>query len=347
MREEMTPYDAARRRAASADRASRGTIVVTGADRLTWLQGLLTNDITALEPGNGCYAAWLTPQGRLITDMRVLSLADRLLLDIRAQDAAPLAERLDRLVFAEDAQIHDASASIRPLRVAGPSAAEVVGRVLADRSGGAAAAALAGLASWPEYRGATIAASAPDEGGAGEIVVVRDDEWGVPGYDILAAPGILSDIRNALATRGVARLDEASGETLRIEAGRPRFGVDMDTETIPLEAGIEDRAISFSKGCYVGQEVIVRVTTRGQGRVARRLVGLTIDGTRVPDRGEPIVAGDRDIGKVTSAAMSPAVGRPIALGYVHRDFSDPSTRVAIGGAAGEAAVVTSLPFTRA
>jgi folate-binding protein YgfZ len=129
---------------------------------------------------------------------------------------------------------------------------------------------------------------------------------------------------------------------VRIENGRPRFGRDMDADTIPLEAGLEDRAISRSKGCYVGQEVIVRVQDRGHGRVAKRLVGLTLDaGASVPPSGARIVSGEREIGRVTSAVLSPAPGRPIALGYVHRDFVAEGTALSIDGAP---AHVAPLPF---
>jgi folate-binding protein YgfZ len=136
-------------------------------------------------------------------------------------------------------------------------------------------------------------------------------------------------------------MDETTAETLRIETGVPRFGRDMDEETIPLEAGIESRAISFTKGCYVGQEVIIRVLHRGHGRVARKLVGLTIDGSDVPQPGTRIASGDREIGEVTSSTMSPALQRPIALGYVHRDFVEPGTNVTIGTVG---AHVAPLPF---
>jgi folate-binding protein YgfZ len=121
----------------------------------------------------------------------------------------------------------------------------------------------------------------------------------------------------------------------------PLFGRDMDEETIPLEAGIESRAISFSKGCYVGQEVVIRVLHRGHGRVARKLVGLTLDGDQVPDAGAVIRSGDREIGHVTSSTASPALKRPIALAYVHRDFFEPGTKVTVGE---QSAAVTALPF---
>ncbi len=153
-------------------------------------------------------------------------------------------------------------------------------------------------------------------------------------------------------------MDLATFDVLRIEAGVPTFLVDMTGDTIPLEAGIEDRAISFTKGCYVGQELIVRVTQRGGGRVAKKLVGLaldgdasavaSLDGTRersAPASGAPIHAGDRAIGHVTSAVFSPRLGRVIALGYVHRDFVSPGTHLEVlDGAMRRPAVVTPLPF---
>ncbi len=152
-------------------------------------------------------------------------------------------------------------------------------------------------------------------------------------------------------------------DVLRIEAGVPRFFVDMTTETIPLEAGLEQRAISFTKGCYVGQEIIVRVTTRGGGRVAKKLVGLAfdvavlpVDGLATPDgdaardvpaspAGFRIRAGERAIGEVTSITRSPALGRLVALGYVHRDFIEPGTSVTVDLPGGEvSAEVHALPF---
>jgi folate-binding protein YgfZ len=121
---------------------------------------------------------------------------------------------------------------------------------------------------------------------------------------------------------------------MRIDAGRPLFLVDMGEDTIPLEAGIEDRAISLTKGCYVGQEIIIRVLHRGHGRVARKLVKLSLaEGAGVPSRGDAIASGGKAMGAVTSAAMSPRTGRPVALGYVHRDFAAPGAPVEVNGAA--------------
>jgi folate-binding protein YgfZ len=331
----MTHYEIAHRAVGMTDRSMYGTLQVAGTDRATWLQGLLTNDIKAVVPGQGCYAAWLTPQGRMITDMRVLELGERIELDVLASNAAELARRLDQLVFVEDVQIKDVTGARGQIRVIGPAAATVVAATLAEMTGRSPVGG-SELAQWIEYQNAVIPFA------DAELRVVRDEGLGVPAYDICSTVG--AQVRRVLAHFGAVPLDEPTIEALRIEAGRPLFGVDMNTDTIPLEAGIENRAISFSKGCYVGQEVIVRVVSRGHGRVARKLVGLVLDGTRVPEPSESIVANGRETGYVTSATQSPALSRPIALGYVHRGFAEPGTRVTIGGESGESATVTQLPF---
>jgi folate-binding protein YgfZ len=174
-------------------------------------------------------------------------------------------------------------------------------------------------------------------------IVTRVTDAGEPGFDVYVERAEAPAFMAAVTAAGVVRLDDETAETIRIEAGVPQFGRDMDEDTIPLEAGIEGRAISFTKGCYVGQEIIIRVMHRGHGRVARRLVGLVLSGDQSPASGARIRAGDREIGAVTSGAWSPAFGRPIALGYVHRDFAEPGTPVSVDGAAAD---VVELPFTR-
>ena len=172
---------------------------------------------------------------------------------------------------------------------------------------------ITGLAGWRDYQHAQS--------------VARIDQLGVPGFCIYLDA---SREREVIAALVEARAYEVSAEAIaaaRIEAGYPVFGVDMTDDTIPLEAGIEDRAISMTKGCYVGQEVIVRVLHRGHGRVARKLVGLRIDGA-VPPRGARLLAADRDVGFITSAAESPRLGA-IAMGYAHRDFVNPGTAIEV------------------
>lgn len=247
-------------------RTDRGVLAVAGAERATWLQGLLTNDVESLKEGESCYAAYLTPQGRMIADMNVIERGGRMLLDVPAPLAAALRDRLDGLIFAEDVQVTDESAS---------------------------------LGVWTAIRG--------------------DRFEDIIGEALPAAFSALSP------------LDFETFEAIRIERGVPRFLVDMTEDTIPLEAGIEDRAISFTKGCYVGQEVIVRVTTRGGGRVAKKLVRWAADASAeiVPLPDAKIVSHDRDIGRVTSVAFSPGLNRVVGLGYVHRDFTAGGTAVTV------------------
>ena len=247
-------------------RSDRGVLAVSGADRAAWLQGLLTNDVEAVRDGDTQYSAYLTPQGRMITDMNVAVRTNRILLDVPAPLAAALRDKLDALIFSEDAQVTDES-----------------GR----------------LSVW---------------------TVIRRDEF-------------VTVIDEALPDEfaGLVEINLDTFEVIRIERGVPRFLADMGEDTIPLEAGIEDRAISFTKGCYVGQEVIVRVTHRGGGRVARKLVRWIADASAdiVPLPESRIFSFDKDIGRVTSAAFSPNINRVVGLGYVHRDFTESGTDVTV------------------
>ena len=267
-------YTAALANGGVVRRADRGVLAVAGADRAAWLQGLLTNDIGSLKEGESRYAAYLTPQGRMISDMNVIERGGRILLDVPAPLAASLRDRLDGLIFSEDVRVTDESATLWVWTVIGKDRLDdVIGETLP----------------------AELTALTPVE------------------FDTF--------------------------EVMRIERGEPRFLADMDEETIPLEAGIEDRAISFTKGCYVGQEVIVRVTTRGGGRVAKKLVRWVADASAeiVPLRDAKIfssapsasLTASLEIGRVTSAAFSPTISRVIGLGYVHRDFIAAGTEITV------------------
>jgi folate-binding protein YgfZ len=247
-------------------RQDRGVLAVSGADRASWLQGLLTNDVGTLKEGEARYSAYLTPQGRMITDMHVMAKDGRILLDVPAPLAAGLRDKLDALIFSEDAAVTNESERLLVWTVVGPDTFTQV-----------------------------IHETPP------------------PDYS------------------GLMEIDFDTFEVIRIERGVPRFLADMNEDTIPLEAGIEDRAISFTKGCYVGQEVIVRVTTRGGGRVAKKLVRWVSDPSAeiVPLPDSRIVSFDKDIGKVTSAAYSPGLERVVGLGYVHRDYLASGTEVTV------------------
>ncbi len=309
-------YQALRQGAGVVRRGDRGLLAVTGPDRLTWLQGLLTNDVAALPIGGVCDAAYLTPQGRMITDLRVVHLAARTLLDVPESLAEGLCAKLDGLLFSEDAQVADFSRSLVMIDLHGPHTAAVHARAAADLR-------------------SIVGAVAPDAA------------YGVPAMSFFVSSADADALVSRLGASGAVETTLETLDVLRIEAGRPAFLIDMDNHTIPLEAGIEDRAISFTKGCYVGQEVIVRVMQRGHGRVAKKLVGLTLAKGELPKSGDPLRAGEREVGRLTSVVWSPTLERGIALGYIHRDFIEAGTSVEVKAASGSVtATVSSLPFVR-
>src|SRR5262245_5065125 len=278
----LIAYEAARRRAAFVDRSDRGRIVVSGAERASYLQGLLTND-TSLAAGRGCYAAYLTAQGRMIADLHVYELGDVMLLSMDGGVKDTVLAKLDQFIFSEDVQLGDVTSTFAQVGVVGPGAAHAVAAVL----GSVGAEALTAL---PEHGNLRV------EWSGGAAVVTRITETGDPGLDVYVDRAQVASLRATLAAADVPEIDDSTAETLRIETGVPRFHRDMDEETIPLEAGIESRAISFTKGCYVGQEVIIRVLHRGHGRVARKLVGIVVEGNEPPPpHGTRIVAGGREI----------------------------------------------------
>ena len=231
---------------------------------MTFLQALVSNDVEALPIGGACDAVYLTPQGRMIADMRVFRRADDVIVSVPAELAGSLAQRLDALVFSEDVQISNVSSSM-------------------------------------------------------SHVTLCDESMNT--RDLVDEP----------PPQGVPELSASEFELRRIETGAAKWGVDMNEETIPLEAGLLERAISQSKGCYVGQEVIIRVLHRGGGRVAKRLMKITLaPGAPAPDRGAAITVAGAPIGSVTSSAFSVRDNRAFALGYVKRDHAEPGTEVEVG-----------------
>jgi len=294
--ETQAGYEAARRSAAAFDRTAVGWLVVSGKDRASYLHGLMTNDIATLKPGEGCYAAYLTPQGRMIADLWVFELGDVILIELPRDVKDVVLQKLDQFVFTEDVQLGDVSDTFGSLAVVGPASAATLARLIGANE------AIESLPSPGALR-----AMFHEE----PAIVLRTTDMGVPGFEMLVGREQLEPLRTAARETGVVLIDAATAETLRIEAGVPRFHKDMDEETIPLEAGIESRAISVTKGCYVGQEVIIRVLHRGHGRVARKLVGLSIDGPATPGEGAAVQGGGRDrseerrVGKECRSRWSP------------------------------------------
>jgi tRNA-modifying protein YgfZ len=317
-------YRAIQQHAAIAAVGPRLQIAVAGQDRAAYLQGLLTNDIQALAPGSGCYSAWLSPQGRMHTDMHVLESGDMILLDVPAETLESTIQRLEQFIFTEDVQVASLAESLTGVWLHGPRAAVVLEKVLDSARG---------FNEWPEYRNGRF------EFRASPVSVVRISQLGVPGFCVYLERARATELSSALTGAGAEPVSEDAIAAARIEAGYPLFGIDMTDETIPLEAGIESRAISFTKGCYVGQEVIIRVLHRGHGRVAKKLVRIRIDGPR-PEHGAKLFTGAREIGWVTSAAVSPRSGA-IALSYVHRDFVAAGTELQVAVSSGRATAIVS------
>jgi folate-binding protein YgfZ len=308
--------------------SARTPLAVTGTDRAAYLQGLLTNDIVSLAPGTGCYAAWLTPQGRMLTDLHVLESGSMILLDVPVETAAATIERLEQFIFSEDVAVAPLADSLAAVWLHGPRAADVLQGVLPDR---------VDLSGWRDYQHAQV----DIEGHPASLA--RIDQIGVPGFCVYVERSREAPMLALLQARGARVVAAAALEAARIEAAYPVYGVDMNETTIPLEAGIEQRAISFTKGCYVGQEIVIRVLHRGGGRVAKKLVAMRVDGAP-PERGAALFSGAKEIGHVTSAAHSPALGS-IALGYVHRDFVAPGTAIEVALGDGRSrAVVGERPL---
>jgi folate-binding protein YgfZ len=334
-------YRALKETAALVPRLDRGRIAVTGADRADYLQGLLTNDIAALAEGRGCYAAYLTPQGRIVADAELFNVGDQLLLDVHGSVKDMLVERFTELVFTEDVTVADWTQGWVGYGISGPTAERCLVQALARTSRPGEREVIP--ATFDDH----VCRRLSMDGAS--LVVSRTDPFGGKGFDLwierAAAPGL----RSALLESGCTEVAAAETDVIRIEHGRPAFPTDLNAETIPLEAGIEDRAVSFTKGCYVGQEVIVRVLHRGQGRVSRRLTGLAmrelVEPTPAVTAGAALWHEDDSAGEITSVGFSPAAGSVIGLGYVKREWLEPGTVLAVdAGSRRVQAVVTTLPF---
>lgn len=316
------------------DLGFRGRLCVTGADRHRFLHGQVTNRVQGLAPGQGCYAALVNAKGRLEADLNILCLAEELLLDVEPGLADAIRARLERYLVADDVQVVDVTAVYGLLSVQGPRAAEVV-------------QALGAFPQLPTGRMASV--TSPGDEGAGEWLLVNQPRGAEAGFDLFVPTAVLPALAGRLLASARALGGGPAGwealEMLRIEAGLPRFGQDMDESNLAPETGIETRAISPDKGCYVGQEIINRLRTFAH--VNRLLRGFRLEDAlpALPVRGDKLLAGDREVGFVTSALASPRWGANIALGYVRREIAEPGTALVVRTAAGDfRAQVVPLPF---
>jgi folate-binding protein YgfZ len=302
----------------------RGVLAVGGSDRVRWSQGMLSADIAALEaqgPGAGCYALLLTAQGRVVADFHVMLRAEELWLETERGAIPEAMTRLEKFVIADDVRLADRSGELAHLAIEGPEADGMLQALLGEPLPPHA---------WTEVDlgGATCTVAAYAlAGGSGFQVFTPSAAW-APARDRLLALG---------ASAGLVEADAEALEILRIEAGVPWLGHDLDESVLPDEAGLE-HAVSTTKGCYTGQEVVARM--RSRGRVSHRLVGLRAGAGAPPPVGADVLVGGRRVGEVTSATLSPSAG-PIALAYLRVPHDAPETDVEV---AGTPARVASLPF---
>jgi tRNA-modifying protein YgfZ len=295
------------------DRAGRGRLALTGADRREFLHGQITNDIEGLEPGHGCYAALLTHKGKMLSDLRVLDLGDELLLACERAGLQELFNMIRRYKLGSDVELHKRTVEMGELSLIGPQARRVAG------------ADALGPAEHDNLRA---------EIGGRPVVLVATDL----GVDVFCDADSTEAVRAALLAAGATEAGEAAAELVRVESGRPRYGADLDDGVIPQEAGLNERAVSFTKGCYVGQETVARLFYRG--RPNRHLRGLRLSTPVEP--GTPLRLGEKEVGRVSSVAVSPVHG-PIGLALVRREAELGSTLAAGDGEV--SAEVVELPFT--
>jgi folate-binding protein YgfZ len=310
------------------DRSERGKLALAGPDAKAFLQGQVTNDIEALVPGTGCYAAFLTPKGKMLGDLRILDAGDELLLDTERVALQELFNMIRTFSIGFDLELRKRTLERVLLSLIGPRSDAVARAAVVAAAGREAAELPEGLPAAGEHAHVELAIGSSAE----PVRVIRTDV----GLDLLCDSERLAGLRAALLDAGASAVGEDAVECLRVERGRPRFGVDLDDTVIPQEAGLNDRAVSFTKGCYVGQETVARLFYRGKPN--RRLCGLRCDELLAP--GAAIAYGEKPAGRVTSAADSPRLG-PIALAFVRRE-APLGAHVSLRSS-GEAEVV-ELPF---
>jgi folate-binding protein YgfZ len=312
------------------DRSPVGKLEVTGRDRVVFLQGMLTNDLKILEPGQGCPAAFLDAHGKVQTLLSVFVASDRVVLELPPAMAEKTRELLDKFLFSEKAYFADVTDAFACFSLQGPRAA----RLLADLT--------AAPVSLEPYQHEERQVD-----GAG-VRIFRVDETGETGFHCWApaehGASVWARLLEVGTPLGLRPVGLTALNALRVEAGVPWYGHDVD-ETVLLPEISLDPLVSYTKGCYVGQEIVARVKYRGH--VNRLLVGFVLDGDRVPEFDAPVVKDDADVGRVKSAVHSFSLNRPIALGFIRREWAEPGTAVLVrDGHLTLSARVSALPFPR-
>jgi folate-binding protein YgfZ len=305
-------YDAVTAACGLLDRSERGKLALTGGDAKSFLQGQVSNDVEALTPGHGCYAAFLTPKGKMLGDLRILDTGDELLLDTERVALQELFNMIRRFSIGYAVELHKRTLQRGLLSLIGPGSDAVAGA--------------AGLGGDEHHHVIAEVAGIP-------VRLIRTDV----GVDVLCEAETTEQVAGALEAAGAVPISEAVAECRRVETGRPRYGIDLDATVIPQEADLNHRAVSFTKGCYVGQETVARLYYRGKPN--RQLRGLRL--AAPAPSGAEITFGDRTVGRLTSVAESPALGH-LALALVRRE-APPGSQVSVGTDEVQG-VIVELPF---
>lgn len=308
----QTAYDALTAGAALVDRSERGKLALLGPEARTALNGLVTNDVEALVPGAGLYAAVLTPKGKMVGDLRVLDRGGELLLDTERVALQAVFDIVRHGLVGFDAQLDKRTLQRGLLSLIGPRSRAVCGV--------------------PDLPAAEHSSAAGNIAGHDVVLVATD-----LGVDVICDAEATDAVRDALLAAGATAVGEDDAEVVRVESGRPRYGIDVDDSVIPQEAGLNDRAVSFTKGCYIGQETVARLFYRGKPN--RHLRGLRLPATAAP--GAALYAGERQVGTLTSVAHSPRLG-DVGLAIIRREV-EPGASVTVGDD-GATAQVVELPF---
>lgn len=312
------------------DLSFRGRICLTGADRVRFLHGQVTNDVKKLRVGEGCYSALTTAKGKIQSDLNIFALQDELLLDFEPGLTSLVTQRLEKFIVADDVQIVDVTPHYGLLTVQGPKAEAVI------RS----------LTIFTEIPSQALNSVKASDATPGEIYLMNHARLGSTGFDLfvpLAAMETMADkLIAAVKLVGGRACGWNAFEIARVEAGIPRFAADMDETNITSECGIEVRAISYNKGCYIGQEVLNRIHSIGHVNRELRRLRLTTDAKKIPARGDKLFFNEKEVGHITSAVCSPQMGCIVALGYVRREANAIGTELTLRNATGEsvAAVIS-------
>jgi aminomethyltransferase len=308
-----TRYQALRSAVAWLDLSARGKIIATGEDRARLLHAMTTNQVQQLQPGEGCYAFLLNAQGRILGDVDLFCRENDFLLDVEPETREPLFQHLDKFIVADDVALEDATSRIATLALEGLQALDVARRL---------------GASLPEKPWAHV---------AWNDVVVANLSWtGAPGLrffvPVEAKPRLIEQFESA----GALPVSLQAARIVRLENFQPRYGEDIFPTTLSQETQ-QTHAVNFNKGCYIGQEIVERV--RSRGLVHRLLAGVEIDSPEPPEHDTRLLHGEEDVGRITSAAFSPALGKVVALAYIRRELAEPGTALTVNG---HAALVRSL-----